>query len=382
MTHLAAEPATAALVLADGTVFRGRGLGAPGAVVGEVVFNTAMTGYQEILSDPSYAGQLITFTFPHIGNVGANDEDIEATNCFAKGVVLRAAVTDPSSWRALLNLSEWLVRRGLTGIAGIDTRRLTRRLREAGAQGAALGFAETGPDIERLSAMARDYPGMAGLDLASEVSCRQRYDWHETRWTRADGYGRSPGGGRRVVAVDYGIKRNILRSLASLDLDLQIVPASTPADDILAMNPDGIFLSNGPGDPAATGRQAVPEIRKLADSGKPLFGICLGHQILALALGGQTAKMKFGHHGANHPVKDLTTGKVEITSQNHGFAVMPDSLPEGVDVTHLSLFDQSVEGLAVRERPIFSVQYHPEASPGPEDSAYLFKRFIDLIERA
>jgi carbamoyl-phosphate synthase small subunit len=352
-------------------------------VVGELVFNTAMTGYQEILTDPSYAGQLITFTFPHIGNVGTNDEDLEATNCYARGVVLRAAITEPSNFRAAQHLDHWLEVRGLVGIAGVDTRRLTRHLRDTGAQTAALGFEpDREPDLERLAAMARTWPGMVGMDLASEVSCHQRYTWDETSWRYPHGYGRLEQGRYDVVAVDYGIKRNILRSLASLGVRVTVVPATTPAEDVLALEPDGIFLSNGPGDPAATGRFAVPQIQKLIASGKPLFGICLGHQMLALALGGTTEKMKFGHHGANHPVKDLTTGKVEITSQNHGFAVRPDSLPAAVEQTHLSLFDGSLEGLSVRGRPVFSVQYHPEASPGPQDSAYLFERFLRLIEGA
>ena len=374
---------SAALVLADGTVFLGQGLGAPGAVVGELVFNTAMTGYQEILTDPSYAGQLITFTFPHIGNVGTNDEDIEAINCHARGVVLRAPIAEPSNFRAAQHLDRWLELRGLVGIAGVDTRRITRHLRDTGAQTAALGFdAQRDPDLEHLREMARGWPGMEGMDLASEVSCHQRYGWHETSWRYPDGYGRLEHSRHHVVAVDYGIKRNILRSLASLGVRVTVVPATTPAEDILTLEPDGIFLSNGPGDPAATGRFAVPQIQKLMASGKPLFGICLGHQMLALALGGTTEKMKFGHHGANHPVKDLTTGKVEITSQNHGFAVRPDSLPAHVEQTHLSLFDGSLEGLSVRDRPVFSVQYHPEASPGPQDSAYLFERFLRLIESA
>jgi carbamoyl-phosphate synthase small subunit len=382
MTATFRRGATAALVLADGTAFVGQGLGARGAVVGELVFNTAMTGYQEILTDPSYAGQLITFTFPHIGNVGTNDEDIEAPNCHARGVVLRAPITDPSNFRALQHLDRWLQARGLVGIAGIDTRRVTRRLRDAGAQTAALGFdPEQDPDLDGLAEMARAWPGMEGMDLASEVSCAQRYTWDETVWRYPDGYGRLEGGRHHVVAVDYGIKRNILRSLASHGVRITVVPATTAAEDVLALEPDGIFLSNGPGDPAATGGFAVPEIRKLVASGKPLFGICLGHQMLALALGGRTEKMKFGHHGANHPVKDLTTGKVEITSQNHGFAVPPDSLPAGVEATHVSLFDGSLEGLVMRDRPVFSVQYHPEASPGPQDSAYLFQRFLALIER-
>jgi carbamoyl-phosphate synthase small subunit len=385
MTVSMGDRITAALVLADGTVFAGQGVGATGAVVGELVFNTAMTGYQEILTDPSYAGQLLAFTFPHVGNVGANDQDVEAGACSARGVVLRAPITAPSNHRANSDLDHWLQRQGLVGIAGVDTRRLTRRLRDLGAQSAALGFAEGGPDLGQLAAMARDWPGLIGMDLAAEVSCRQRYDWRETAWTYPEGYGERGGeGGERchVVALDYGIKRNILRSFASLGVRLTVVPATTTADAVLALAPDGIFLSNGPGDPEATGRYAVPQIGRLVASGKPVFGICLGHQMLALALGAKTTKMKFGHHGANHPVRDLATGKIEITSQNHGFAVEADSLPEGVEATHVSLFDGSLEGLRLTDRPVFSVQYHPEASPGPKDSAYLFDRFLDLIERA
>ena len=363
-------------------VFKGHGIGSKGTAVGEVVFNTAMTGYQEILSDPSYAGQLITFTFPHIGNVGTNDQDLEAGTCHARGLVLKAPITDPANYRAVHHLDRWLERQGQIGIAGVDTRRLTRHLRDHGAQPAALGFdAENGPDVGGLARMAREWPGLEGMDLASEVSCRQRYGWDETIWRHGEGYGRRQQCRRHVVVLDYGVKRNILRSLASVGIELTVMPANTPADDILALSPDGIFLSNGPGDPAATGRFAVPEIKKLVDSGKPVFGICLGHQMLALALGASTEKMKFGHHGANHPVKDLATGKVEITSQNHGFSVCADSLPDGVDVTHVSLFDGSLEGLALRDKPVFSVQYHPEAAPGPEDSAYLFDRFLQLMER-
>jgi carbamoyl-phosphate synthase small subunit len=383
MTVTVRRKATAALVLDDGTALFGQGIGASGEVVGELVFNTAITGYQEILSDPSYAGQLITFTFPHVGNVGANAEDLEATTCHARGVVLRAPISDPANYRADYHLDRWLAQQGLVGIAGVDTRRLTRRLRDAGAQTAALAFdPKDDLDLDRLARTARDWPGLIGMDLASEVSCRQRYAWTETVWRHPRGYGRTCGGRSHVVAVDYGIKRNILRSLAAFDLDLTVVPARTTAAEILALEPDGIFLSNGPGDPAATGRFAVPEIRTLLASGKPLFGICLGHQMLALALGGRTEKMKFGHHGANHPVKDLITGKVEITSQNHGFAVLPESLPDDVQTTHVSLFDGSHEGMRLRDRPVFSVQYHPEASPGPQDSAYLFERFLALIERA
>ena len=382
MSLTSARSQTAALVLADGTVFEGYGIGAVGDVVGELVFNTAMTGYQEILTDPSYAGQLITFTFPHIGNVGANEEDWEASTCHARGLVLRAPITDPANYRARHHLHGWLEQQGLVGLTGIDTRRLTRYLRESGAQSAAIGFhPDGGPNLDHLAAMAREWPGLVGMDLASDVSCRQRYGWDETSWRHPQGYGRRSADRHHVVAIDFGIKRNILRSLASLDINLTVMPATTRAEDLLALSPDGIFLSNGPGDPAATGRFAVPEIKKLLDSGKPIFGICLGHQMLALALGATTEKMKFGHHGANHPVKDLATGKVEITSQNHGFSVDKASLPDGVEATHLSLFDGSLEGLRVKERPVFSVQYHPEASPGPEDSAYLFDRFLKLIER-
>ncbi len=382
MPSTLASEKTAALVLADGTVFKGYGLGRAGDVVGELVFNTAMTGYQEILSDPSYAGQLITFTFPHIGNVGANGEDLEALTCHARGLVLCADVTDPANYRATHHLDRWLEQQGLVGLSGIDTRRLTRRLRESGAQSAAIGFnPEGGPDIDHLIRITRDWPGLVGMDLASDVSCRQRYGWDETVWQHPEGYGRQASVDRHVVVLDYGIKRNILRSLASKGLKLTVMPASTKAEDLLALSPDGIFLSNGPGDPAATGSFAVPEIKKLLDSGKPVFGICLGHQMLALALGARTEKMKFGHHGANHPVKDLTTGKVEITSQNHGFSVDLESLPDHVEPTHISLFDGSLEGLRLKDRPVFSVQYHPEAAPGPEDSAYLFDRFLQLMER-
>jgi carbamoyl-phosphate synthase small subunit len=376
------QKAPAALVLADGTVLYGRGLGASGEVVGELVFNTAMTGYQEILSDPSYAGQLITFTFPHIGNVGVNPEDLEALTCHARGLVLRAPITEPANYRAQSHLGRWLEQQGLVGIFGIDTRRLTRKLRDAGAQSAALCFdPERDPDVERLATMARDWPGLVGMDLASDVSCSQRYHWSESIWHYPEGYRQLDESRHHVVAVDYGIKRNILRSLASLGVRVTVVPATTPAADILALAPDGIFHSNGPCDPAATGKFAVPELQALLSSGKPIFGISLGHQMLALALGATTEKMKFGHHGANHPVQDLATRKVEITSQNHGFAVRPESLPRGIEATHVSLFDGSLEGIRASDRPVFSVQYHPEASPGPQDSAYLFQRFLALIER-
>ena len=381
MPNLDRRRPDAALALADGTVFLGIGAGRPGIHVGELVFNTAITGYQEILTDPSYAGQIVTFTFPHIGNVGTNHEDVEALTPYARGMVARAPITDPSSWRADGRLVDWLESRGLAAITGVDTRRVTRILREGGAQNAALAYLPDAElDLDELKARARACPSLEGMDLASEVSARQRYGWDETRWAWGEGYGRGEGRGPHVVAIDYGVKRNILRSLASLGCRVTVLPATSTADEVLALAPDGVLLANGPGDPAATGEYAVPEIRKLVDSGKPLFGICLGHQMLGLALGGRTEKMPFGHHGANHPVKDLTTGKVEITSQNHGFAVADEGLPEGVEVTHRSLFDGTVQGIRLKGRPVFSVQYHPEASPGPQEARYLFERFLALME--
>lgn len=380
----APEGATAALVLADGTLFWGQGLGAARRSVGEVCFNTSMTGYQEIVTDPSYAGQIITFTFPHIGNVGTNLEDIETLTPAARGVVLRAPITEPASWRASQHLDAWLASHGLPGIAGVDTRALTRRIRELGAPHATLVHAPDGRfDVVALQAEAAAWPGLEGMDLAQEVSCRQSYRWEETAWQLGKGYGRLTEPKHRVVAVDFGAKRNILRCLAELGCDVTVVPADTPAEDILRHAPDGVFLANGPGDPAATGRYAVPMVQRLLQEERlPIFGICLGHQILALALGGETEKMHLGHRGANHPVKDLETGKVEITSQNHGFVVKAESLPPEVIVTHVSLFDGTNEGIRLKDRPVFSVQYHPEASPGPKDSHYLFQRFVEQIEQA
>ncbi len=373
---------TAALVLADGTVLRGYGFGAATTTVGEVCFNTGMTGYQETLTDPSYAGQIITFTFPHIGIVGVNAEDTETRNPAVRGAVLRAPITEPSNWRALGPLDKWLAERGIPGLSGVDTRFLTRRIRSADAPTGVLTFDPKGRfDLDKMLAQARAWPGLTGMDLAREVSTKQSYEWRETRWSLKNGYGKLDRPKYRVVAVDYGAKHNILRCLASAGCDVTVVPASATAADILRTKPDGVFLSNGPGDPAATGTYAVPAIRAVLDSGIPLFGICLGHQLLGLALGGKTHKMRQGHRGANHPVKELATGKVEITSQNHGFTVDPDSLPNGVKVTHVSLFDQTVEGLAVDGAPVFSVQYHPEASPGPQDSNHLFHRFTELMER-
>jgi carbamoyl-phosphate synthase small subunit len=381
---------TALLVLADGTVLEGFGLGATGHAVGEVCFNTAMTGYEEILTDPSYAGQIITFTFPHIGNVGTNEEDIETVNMAAtpgaRGVILRTAITAPSNYRATQHLDRWLKRRGIVGLAGIDTRALTSLIRTKGMPNAVIAHEPSGQfDLDTLKDEARAWPGLEGMDLVPMVTSGQRFTWDETEWQWGKGYGRQENSGRNgafhVVAIDYGIKRNILRLLAGTAGKVTVVPATTSAEDILAMKPDGVFLSNGPGDPAATGQYAVPVIRQVIDSGTPTFGICLGHQMLGLALGGRTMKMHQGHHGANHPVKDLTTGKVEITSMNHGFAVDKASLPRNVEQTHVSLFDGSNCGLALKDRPVFSVQYHPEASPGPRDSHYLFQRFRESMAK-
>jgi len=372
--------ATAVLALADGTVLWGRGVGATGAAIGEVCFNTSMTGYQEIMTDPSYAGQIITFTFPHIGNVGTNSEDIETVTPAARGCVLNADITEPSNWRASQHLDAWLKNNDIPGIAGVDTRALTRRIREQGAPNGVLAHAPDGRfDLDELVARAAAWPGLEGMDLAKEVSCAQTYRWTEATWDREAGYGRSDESGFHVVAVDYGAKRNILRNLAALGCRITVVPGTSGIEDVLAHDPDGVFLSNGPGDPAATGAYAVPMIQGLLETGLPVFGICLGHQMLALALGAKTEKMHLGHRGANHPIKDLTTSKVEITSQNHGFVVDKDSLPDGVEGTHYSLFDGSLAGLRLTGRPVFSVQYHPEASPGPQDSHYLFRRFVELI---
>jgi carbamoyl-phosphate synthase small subunit len=371
----------AALVLADGTVFWGCGLGANGTAVGEVCFNTAITGYQEILTDPSYAGQIITFTFPHIGNVGVNREDVETTTPAARGLILRTPITPPANYRATQSLDTWLKHNGLIGISGVDTRRLTRRIRDLGPPNGAIAYYPEGRlDIAALEALALDWPGLEGMDLAKEVTCRQTYEWAETVWDRERGYGTQQSPRHHVVAVDYGAKRNILRMLAAHGCRVTVVPATASTEDILRHRPDGIFLSNGPGDPAATGIYAVPVVQDLITAGKPIFGICLGHQLMALALGGKTRKMPRGHRGANHPVKDLLTGKVEITSQNHGFVVDPESLPRGVEPTHRSLFDNTNEGLRIIGRPVFSVQHHPEASPGPQDSHYLFERFVALMD--
>ena len=373
----------AALVLADGTVFWGQGVGASGSAVGEVCFNTSITGYQEILTDPSYAGQIINFTFPHIGNVGANHEDIESLTPAARGLVVRTAITEPANYRAEQSLDTWLKTHGIVGLSGVDTRRLTRHIRDRGAPSGVIAYRPDGKlDLAALREEALAWPGLEGMDLAREVTCRQSYEWCETVWRHESGFGRQGAPRFHVVAVDYGAKRNILRMLAAHGCRVTIVPATASTEDILRHQPDGIFLSNGPGDPAATGQYAVPVLRELIASGKPIFGICLGHQMLALALGGTTRKMDKGHRGANHPVRDEATGKVEITSQNHGFVVDPGSLPAGIEATHLSLFDKTNEGLRVAGLPVFSVQHHPEASPGPQDSHHLFQRFVDLMKAA
>jgi carbamoyl-phosphate synthase small subunit len=381
MADTAASKPTACLALADGTVFYGMGFGATGRCVAELCFNTAMTGYQEIMTDPSYAGQIVTFTFPHIGNTGVTPEDDETGDPVAAGMVVKWDPTLASNWRATEELKAWLTRTGRIAIGGIDTRRLTRAIRQQGAPHAALAHDPDGNfDVEALVASAREWSGLEGLDLAKDVTCAQSYRWDEMRWAWPDGFSRQEAPKHKVVAVDYGAKRNILRCLASAGCDVTVLPATATAEDVLAHNPDGVFLSNGPGDPAATGEYAVPMIKTILDTTDlPVFGICLGHQMLALALGGKTVKMNHGHHGANHPVKEHSTGKVEITSMNHGFAVDAQTLPEGVEETHVSLFDGSNCGIAVTGRPVYSVQHHPEASPGPQDSFYLFERFADAM---
>ena len=378
------EGCNAALVLETGEVFWGRGAGAEGVAIAEICFNTAMTGYQETLSDPSYAGQIITFTFPHIGNVGTNIEDIETDKPAVRGCVLRADITAPANWRAGQHLDAWLKENDLVAISAIDTRKLTRRIRDGGAPNGAiihLPLKEAATiDAAALRIMAKDWPSLEGQDLAKDVMCTDAYEWDQSIWALGEGYATQNAPRFHVVAVDFGAKKNILRCLANAGCRVTVVPGITTADEILAMKPDGVFLSNGPGDPAATGVYAVPMIKQIMQSNTPLFGICLGHQMLSLALGATTTKMHMGHRGANHPVRDNETGHVEITSQNHGFVVERESLPTGVTETHTSLFDGSLEGIKVDGKPAFSVQHHPEASPGPQDSHYLFARFVKLME--
>ena len=385
MTAKLMSGATGVLVLADGTVLQGIGVGAVGDALGEVCFNTAMTGYQEILTDPSYMAQIVAFTFPHIGNVGVNGEDLEEFGqgavTAARGAIFRDVPTPPANWRATGDLAGWMAKRGVVGLAGVDSRALTRVIRDKGMPHGVIAHSPEGQfDLEALVAKAKAWSGIVGLDLAKDASCRQPFTFDEGLWTWPEGYAKAGQPKYQVVVIDYGVKRNILRALTSIGAHVTVVPADTSAADILARNPDGIMLSNGPGDPAATGQYSVPEIQALIASGKPVFGICLGHQMLALALGAKTAKMDQGHHGANHPVKDLTTGKVEIVSMNHGFTVDRDSLPSGVEETHVSLFDGTNAGIALTGKPVFSVQHHPEASPGPTDSLYIFQRFADLMD--
>jgi carbamoyl-phosphate synthase small subunit len=378
--------ATGALVLADGTVFLGVGLGAVGEADGEVCFNTSMTGYQEILTDPSYAAQIVAFTFPHIGNVGTNNEDIETSSpaaaAAARGAIFRTTPTMPSNWRSEDDLSTWMKKRNVIGLAGLDTRALTRRIREQGMPNAVIAHAPNGKfDIEKLKKRAAAWPGLLGLDLAKDVTTAQSYVVNEGRWQWPLGVPTLDKPKFTVVVIDYGVKRNILRALGDIGARTIVLPATATAEEVLAHKPDGVLLSNGPGDPAATGVYAAPEIKKLVDSGLPTMGVCLGHQMLGLALGAKTLKMPQGHHGANHPVKDQATGKVEIVSMNHGFAIDTATLPKGVKETHVSLFDGSNCGIELEGKPVFSVQYHPEASPGPQDSHYLFERFAKLMAK-
>ena len=372
---------TAVLVLSDGSVFEGIGFGAAVTNVGEVCFNTSMTGYQEIMTDPSYAGQIITFTFPHIGNVGANAKDLETVDAAALGMITRQIPTNPASWRSESPLQEWLEANNLPGIAGIDTRALTRRIRDAGAPHGVLCHNSNGEfDIPALTKMAAEWPGLAGMDLAIEVTGDAPAGWDEGSWDFIAASHLDTTARHKVVAMDFGCKQNILRCLTDAGCDVTVVPAETDADTIMGLEPDGVFLSNGPGDPAATAGYAAKQISKLIEADLPVFGICIGHQLMALAMGANTRKMDRGHRGANHPVKDLATGKIEITSQNHGFVVDQDTLPDTLEVTHVSLFDGSVEGLRHKTKPAFCVQYHPESSPGPHDSRYLFDRFTALMD--
>ena len=373
---------TGILVFEDGTKFFGTGIGYEGTAVGEVCFNTSITGYQEIITDPSYSDQIINFTFPHIGNVGTNIEDNEADKTWTKGVILNSNITDPSNYRSIKKLDKWLKKRKIIGIVGLDTRVITNYIRDKGAPKGAIQFLRKGNhNLKKLLKITKSWNGLLGLDLAKKVTCKNIYKWKSLKsWDKKNGYVKNKKNKYQIIAIDYGMKKNQLRCFSDIDCGVTVVPANFPADEILKLKPHGVFLSNGPGDPAATGKYAIPIVKKLIERKIPIFGICLGHQILSLALGAKTKKMSLGHRGANHPVKDLTTNKVEITSQNHGFEVDYKSVPKNVKVTHKSLFDGSIEGIEVKNKKLFSVQYHPEANPGPQDSKYLFEKFLNNIK--
>ena len=374
---------SAILVLDNKTIFKGIGLGYNGEATGEVCFNTSLTGYQEIISDPSYAGQIINFTFPHIGNVGTNNEDIESDKIWTRGVIFNSEITNPSNYRSLKNLDEWLKKNKIVGITGLDTRSLTNFIRDKGAPKGTISNNKFGKfNIKKLIKKTTNWPGLNGMDLAQEVSTRKNYTWKGLKtWSKEEGYKKNNKKKFRVIAIDYGIKKNILRYFSNFNCEVKVVSCKESAENLLKLKPHGIFLSNGPGDPAATGKYAISTVQKLIKSNLPVFGICLGHQILALALNAKTKKMKLGHRGANHPVKNLMSKKVEITSQNHGFEVVKESLPKNVEITHKSLFDKSIEGIRLKNKPVFSVQYHPESNPGPQDSHYLFNEFIKDVKK-
>ena len=374
---------SAILILDNKRIFRGIGLGYQGEATGEVCFNTSLTGYQEIISDPSYAGQIINFTFPHIGNVGANNEDIESDKIWTRGVIFNSEITNPSNYRSLKHLDEWLKKNKIVGITGLDTRSLTNFIRDKGAPKGTISNNKSGKfNIKKLIKKTTIWPGLKGMDLAQEVSTRKNYTWKGLKtWSKEEGYKKNNKKKFRVIAIDYGIKKNILRYFSNFNCEVKVVSCKESAENLLKLKPHGIFLSNGPGDPAATGKYAISTVQKLIKSNLPVFGICLGHQILALALNAKTKKMKLGHRGANHPVKNLISKKVEITSQNHGFEVIKESLPKNIEITHRSLFDNCIEGIKLKNKPVFSVQYHPESNPGPQDSCYLFNNFINEIKK-
>ena len=374
---------TAILVLENKTVLKGIGLGYNGEATGEICFNTSLTGYQEIISDPSYAGQIINFTFPHIGNVGTNNEDIESDIIWTRGVIFNSEITNPSNYRSLKHLDDWLKKNKIVGITGLDTRSLTNFIRDKGAPKGTISNNKSGKfNIKKLIKKTTIWPGLKGMDLAQEVSTRKNYTWKGLKtWSKEEGYKKNNKKKFRVIAIDYGIKKNILRYFSNFNCEVKVVSCKESAENLLKLKPHGIFLSNGPGDPAATGKYAISTVQKLIKSNLPVFGICLGHQILALALNAKTKKMKLGHRGANHPVKNLISKKVEITSQNHGFEVVKESLPKNVEITHRSLFDNCIEGIKLKNKPVFSVQYHPESNPGPQDSHYLFNNFINYIKK-